>query len=357
MNLSVINIKFSTNVIMPKKDSLNSILERFLKDSSGIYRTGNTGYWSNLSKDENTTLRNSISSLGPNKAVKELIPHLYDMIYDPKREAALDLFTYKPNATCLDFGCMWGVLSVGASKRFKNVISLDQTYESLYFLNHRCKEEKIENISCIQCDLKKIDFENIADYAVVNGVLEWIPIDESVEVDKFHQNSEAPGKTINLRPKDMQVNFLKVVYKSLKKDGEIVLAIENRHSYQYYMGMKDPHVNLFFTTFMPRFISNFISLVFRKRPYRNFIYSFNDIRKLVGLAGFKEVQLYAAFPNYHFPEMILGYSKAGFENYERYPNKLRITYKQKITYFVEIILMKYFRARFFSPAIIVKARK
>ena len=75
-------------------------------------------------------------------------------------------------------------------------------------------------------------------------------------------------------PGNIQEQFLKTVYKSLKNDGEMMLAIENRHSYQYYMGRRDPHSNLLFTTFLPRFLSNFISRVFHKKPYKNYIYSF-----------------------------------------------------------------------------------
>ena len=63
----------------------------------------------------------------------------------------------------------------------------------------------------------------------------------------------------------MQISFLKKVYESLKKEGQLLLAIENKLHYGYLLGQPDPHVNLKFTTFLPRNLSNIISRVFRKK--------------------------------------------------------------------------------------------
>jgi SAM-dependent methyltransferase len=325
-------------------------------DDNGIVITGQEGYWSNLSRIENLDLINKINKKGPMAAIKAIIPDYFDMIYSPKREASLELLDMKPSSICIDFGCMWGVLSIGAAKRVSKVIAVDQTYESLYFLKKRCEAENIENISCVQGDLKSIKFNNVADYAIVNGVLEWIPITEEVEVSGYFSKRKNDKKE-KIKPEVMQFEFMKNVFDSLKDDGKLVLAIENRHSYQYYIGMKDPHANLRFTTFLPRLISNWISFLIKGRPYRNYIYSFVDIKKILIETGFKKVEMYAAFPNYHFPEMILEYSSAGFKYFNRYPNDLRITKKQKLAYAVEIFLMKYLRAKWFSPAIVVVATK
>ena len=329
-------------MIIDEDQIIKNLLPGSHIDDAGIVITGQEGYWSNLSREENTELIKKINEKGPRVAIQSEIPHLLDMIYSPKREAALELLDVEAGKICIDYGCMWGVLSSGAARRGLQVIAIDQTYESLYFLKKRCEKENIENISCVQGDIKNLNFKNIADYAIVNGVLEWIPVNESVEVDKYHKGNISSAKK-ELNPMIMQADFLNHVKESLLPGGKLVLAIENRHSYQYYMGMKDPHANLLYTTFLPRYISNFISRIFRHRPYRNYIYSFKKIKKMLLDSGFSEVKLYAAFPNYHFPELILDYSSGGFKHYQRYPNKLRITPKQKIAYAVEIVLMKLFR--------------
>ena len=156
----------------------------------------------------------------------------------------------------------------------------------------------------------------------------------------------------------MQVAFLKKVYESLKQDGQLLLAIENKLNYGYLLGQPDPHVNLKFTTFLPRGISNFITRIFRKKDYRTHIYSFNELKNLLREAGFKKIDDFCCFPMYHFPALVIPNSKDGIDQYESYENKDIITWKQKFVFrYFEILLMKYFKARNFCPAIIMVARK
>lgn len=339
-----------------------SIIEKKLRalykkqDKDKIFLSGKTGYWSNLSEKENKNFLKALDNTNPMSAVKSCIPQFVDMIFSTKREAALELLDHSKAGVCIDFGCMWGVLSIGMAKRGHEVISIDQTYESLKFLSTRAKQCEFKNLHLVQDDIKKVKLKNIADFALVNGVLEWIPVIEQVYVSEFFskknkQNNSGPD------PREMQLAFLKTVYNSLKNKGEMLLAIENRHFYQYYMGRKDPHADLLYTTWLPRFLANFISKIFRKKEYRNYIYSFVDLRKLVTESGFSSCELYSVFPDYHFPEMILEYSNKGIRRYKKYENKNRITRKQKIAYFFEIILMRYFKIKSLAPAIIIVATK
>ena len=43
----------------------------------------------------------------------------------------------------------------------------------------------------------------------------------------------------------MQLAFLKKLMRAHKKDGQLLLAIENKFAYEYLLGTKSPHVNLF----------------------------------------------------------------------------------------------------------------
>ncbi|MDA9148579.1 methyltransferase [Alphaproteobacteria bacterium] len=336
-------------------------LEKYLKylypekDKSGIYKSGREGYWSNLSKKENKEFLDVIISKGTRNAVKTVVPKFEDMIFSEKREAILELLDHSKPAVCIDYGCMWGVLSIGMAKRGHQVVAVDQTYFSLNFLNERIKEEGLNSIYLVQDDIKETNFDNIANFALVNGVLEWVPVTEEVDINKYYK-----GERVSLKldsPKKMQLNFLKKVRAGLKENGKMVLSIENRHFYQYYMGRKDPHVNLLFTTFLPRMVSNFISKILLKKEYRTYIYSFKDMKKLLTEAGFSEMETYMGFPDYHFPELILPYSKIGLNSYDKYPNKNRITKKQKFSYYVEYFLIKYLKLRVLSPAIMVVAKK
>ena len=73
-------------------------------------------------------------------------------------------------------------------------------------------------------------------------------------------------------------------------------------------------------------------------------------------AGFKKVDLYMAFPDYRYPAMILPY-KNGIKRYQRYWEWRKISWKKRVAYTIEYVLMKIFGARFFAPSIIAIAKK
>ena len=280
------------------------------------------------------------------------------MIFNGRREAALELLDHTTTGICIDYGCMWGILSIGMAKRGHTVLSLDKTYESLQFLNERLKYEANLNIIPVNVDVRKFTLPNFADYALVNGVLEWVSEDSNVVVNEFYKGeSNNKNDKSKASPKDIQLEFLINVNKNLKKGGAMLLAIENRYSYEYFIGKRDPHVNLFFTTFLPRKISNVISKVFRRREYKNYIYSPKELKNLVLDAGFSTVEDFICFPDYHLPALILPNTSSGIELYDVYENKNRITIKQKLAFRIEIFLMKYLKARNNSPALLIVAKK
>ncbi len=348
---------------MQISDVENSLsLIGFKRNSDNIYVNKETGYWSNLSKSANKEFIDAVQNIGPYKAVEDFLPQYKDMIFSARREAALDLFDHKPSGICIDYGCMWGVMSFGMAKRGYTVLALDQTYESLQFISKRTIAENSLNIITIKSDIREFALKDLADYAIVNGVLEWVPENSEVIVKDYYNGKDDDLKKSNEyidseNPRKMQLAFLKNVRDNLKQGGQLLLTIENKLSYEYFMGKSDPHSNLLFTTFLPRIISNAISKLFRKREYRNYIYSFDELKQLVKDAGFSHLDDYCCFPNYHFPALVLPNSLDGINMYETYENKNRITIKQKIAYRVEIFLMKVLKAKNFCPAIVIVARK
>jgi len=328
---------------------------KYKKNDSGIFESGNCGYWSNLDKSENIEFIKLLKSTDPLQAVRAVIPEQEDQIFSEKREAALELLDIKEDSVSIDYGCMWGVLSVGLVKRGSVVISIDQTKESLEFLNARRKYDDLNSMFIVQDDIKKVDLENISDFAIVNGVLEWVPETGEVELKKFFgQKSLREYSDVN--PRVTQCEFLSKVKNNLKSGGKLLLAIENRYDYTQFLGKKDPHVDLFLTSILPRQLSNVISMIFLRRPYVNYIYSFGGLKNLILEAGFEEVDLYMVFPHYHKPELILPYKK-GITLYEKYYSMRGVSLKRKIVWGIEFILMKYFKAGFFSPSIIAVAKK
>ena len=327
----------------------------YRKDDCGIYTSGREGYWSNLNHDENKKFLEVLKTLGPIEAVHKVIPQFEDNIFSPQREAALELLGIQDGSVAIDYGCMWGVLSVGMAKRGAQVLAIDQTADSLEFLSSRVKAENLENVICIQDDIRKVSLQGLGDFSVVNGVLEWVPEMGNIELKKYY------GKRVmkdygDTNPQVMQQNFLEHVQENLKEGGKLLLAIENRYDYTQFLGKPDPHPNLLFTSFLPRLLSNIISKLILNRPYVNYLYSFQKIKHLIMQAGFRQVDLYMAFPDYRYPSLILPYED-GIDKYLRYWEWSKISWKRRAAYSVEYILMKYFKARFFAPSIIAIAEK
>ena len=327
--------------------SIKNLLELsgYKKNKLGIYTSGNEGYWSNLDKDMNLKFRELLKEMKPIDAVRNLIPELEDHIYSEKREVGLELLDIKKGDICIDYGCMWGVLSVGMAKRGGKVIAVDQTIDSLEFLNSRKNHEAYKNIFCVQDDVRKISLENSADIAVVNGVLEWIPEFGEVELKKFFGKKEGRDYP-KISPKETQISFLKKVHQNLKDNGKIFLAIENRYDYKQFLGWKDPHANLYFTSFLPRFLSNLISKIKLGRPYVNYLYSFNSLKKLLIKSGFSEVDLYTAYPHYHSPLFILPYNSS-------LKSRRRFWHSKNASWRLKALLT----FNFFSPSIIAVGKK
>jgi putative transferase (TIGR04331 family) len=324
----------------------------YRQDPKGIFRSGNAGYWSNLNKDESRALLQALENSTPLDAVRHAIPQFEAMIFSPQREAALELLSIAPGNICVDYGAMWGAISVGMAKRGATVVAIDQTNDSLEFLLARKRHENLADIICLQDDIRQIHLEDFADIAVVNGVLEWVPEFGEVELQKFHgkwQKRAYPA----VSPELVQRDFLARVRDSLKPGGRLLVAIENRYDYTQFVGRKDPHADLLFTSFLPRFVSSAISQLWLGRSYVNYLHSFRKLEHMLKDVGFRSVDLNMAFPDYRFPTLILPYD-GGIRHYRRHWDNTR-SLKRRLANFLEYGLMKFAKAKWMAPSILAVA--
>lgn len=300
----------------------STILHQSYKEIDGIYydKSISSGYWSNLSREEQKVLLNNLEKDTTHNAVKKLFPNFKNIIFDPMRSVGLTLLDIKKHEIGVDYGCMWGNLLIYCAKKCRTMFGIDKTRESLEFVKCRLKEESLSNCYLLNANLREnIPLKEMFDFAIVNGVLEWIPDENDVELKAFFTRSKLSKfgiKKHSNNPKLVQLNFLKMVYRNLKPGGKLYLAIENRYDYQYFLWKRDPHPNLFYTAFLPRKIANLISNSWYGRPYVNYLYSMNELDQLNKEAGFAEVEKYATFPNYRFPQKIIPIRKNMANNFE-----------------------------------------
>ena len=280
------------------------MLSSFQKDKRGIYVYEKGGYWSNLEKEENQKLLSEAKRSSTVSAVRKICPNYEEVIFSPKRWGSLGLLELTGKETCTDLGCMWGALTIPLARQCKHVIGVDQTYESLAFLQKRADEENLKNIDLLCGRLNKLEnFGKKSDVILVNGVLEWIPDSNDISLKKFI-GKRKKAVTSN-DPEKEQGKFLRKCFLNLNEKGKLLLAIENRFDLEHFFGKPDPHVFLNHITYMPRWYANIKSKQKLGRKYVNYLYSFKQIEKKILSTGFRTIKLYACWPDYRFADRIV----------------------------------------------------
>ena len=190
---------------------LKKFIEQFEKKTKTIYEHPDCGgYWSNLSKKENSDLVKLLEKHTTREAISIKRPMISDVIFSEKRSVGLELLNLNGKEIAIDLGYMWGAITIPLAKQVNYVLGVDQTIESLKFTEARLKEEEINNVSFLNANLRDLVIpEKTFDIAIVNGVLEWLPEIEDVELTNYWYNRIKRKAAGN--PRDIQLDFLKNV--------------------------------------------------------------------------------------------------------------------------------------------------
>lgn len=345
---------------------MNNIIKDKIIKKDGIWYGRGKGYWSNLEQSKNEEYLKNLVLLGAEKTVDKYFPQHRDVIFSLKRSGGLATMEFREGETILDAGCMWGALSIPLARTKANVVAIDQTEESLRLLRSRRDTEELKNLQLVCADLKLTNFnEHVFDKIIINGVLEWIAEEESIEVHKFIKRGANFGHNVRRllihneadKPIEKQRLFLKRMHLALKNNGCLYLAIENRYNLFYLLGLPEEHCGIRFISLFPRFIQNIVSTMFRGRKYRTWTYSKKSLKKLLYSAGFSRVDIFFAFPDYREPDFVLS-SKKGM-NFFRYCKSVgkKPVYKKIILRLMEEVIYKRLRCTFFAPSFIIHAYK
>ena len=258
------------------------------------------GYWCTISKEKmHQLISDAKASQDWLAAVEKHIPRYAPHVVPLYRADAQFAFPIDANARVLDAGSMWGGLTIPIAQYVKEVVAIDQTWETLQFLKVRAKQMGLNNIKPIESSIHRLPFpDNYFDFVILNGVLEWLGVEQDIILEDHWDKKRKDDFQYKRSPRDMQLAALKELYRVTKPGGGIYVAIENRLGLQYFLGHPDDHVNVRFVTFMPRVFANYVTKKFRNTDYRTYIYSPNKLKALVTESGFKPQMLYTVYPHY-----------------------------------------------------------
>ncbi len=266
-------------------------------------------YWGNIPRPEIQQAIDYVKIHGFRTGINDCIPkYLHSNIFDAGRADARFFLPINKESVVLDMGCMWGALTFSLSEHCKQIVGFDQTLETLQLSHYRTIEDGIKNVTLIGGDARKVPIrDNIFDVVILNGVLEWLGLDDGYVVEQqWGKRMKNDLKTVQGKdPRTLQIRGLQEALRVLKPGGVICIAIENRIQASYFLGAPDDHSGLPFNSLLPRKLADIYSLLAIGQSYRTYTYSHWGLRELLQKAGYVQQTYYSAFPSYGEPATIL----------------------------------------------------
>lgn len=211
-----------------------------------------------------------------------------DYVLSDSRHTGLIRFLYRqlaqcPSGTALDIGCGAGSVSRGLATRYASVIGIDQNPDNVALATQLTVKGGQTNVRYQTGTATALPLEDgSVDLAVLNGVLEWVGLNDTGE-----------------KPQARQRQVLREVLRVLKPGGHLYLAIENRLHPRTLL--RDPHTHLPLVNALPRPLASIISRVKTGKPFQAYIYGHARLQRLLTETGFGSSNVYVAFPGYQHP--------------------------------------------------------
>lgn len=184
-----------------------------------------------------------------------------------ERHNLLKWFDFDSNKTLLEVGAGCGAMTGLFCEELKNVVAVEPSSRRAKILKTR--HNKYTNLEVIVSRIQDLKFNDKFDYVTSIGVMEY---------------SGTYGEGDN-----PYLKFLERLRSFLKKDGQLILAIENKLGIKYWAGAPEDHTGRYFDS-----IENY--------PGNDSVKTFSkkELIELLSQAGFKDTTFYYPFPDYKF---------------------------------------------------------
>jgi len=195
-------------------------------------------------------------------------PILYH--FSPYRRNLLEWYDFSPNATFLEIGAGCGALTGLFCEKNKKVVAVELSKRRAEIIAYRYQQ--VNNLKIKVGNLQNIKITETFDYISLIGVLEYA---------NLFMEKESPYEEILL-----------IAYSYLKKEGKLILAIENKFGLKYWNGAAEDHTGIFFEGIENYRQSNFST--FSKKELTSLLYN----------TGYHNIVFYYPYPDYKLPEQI-----------------------------------------------------
>ena len=303
-------------------------------------------YWGEIDQPSMQRLNSMARERGWEYALHHVAPQLSSYVTDLSRANWTSLLPLQPRWTALDVGAGWGGNAFPLSERLQHVVALESVFERAEFMEIRREQEARDNLQVLAASIHEMPLpREHFNLVVMNGILEWVAI--SAEGD----------------PGGVQKAVLRRVHDLLAKDGWLYLGIENRFSFEAFLGAHDDS-GMPLASLMPRKVADFYLHLTSPRhnrtyhamtSYRTYTYSYWGYKRLLEGCGFKDFQAWGTY-SYNRPKRL--YSLKDAKELRQYlQGQSSASTRKKLLNFLALSDVSPVALRLFSPAFCILARK
>ena len=196
-------------------------------------------------------------------------PVLYH--FHPRRRNLLEWFPFKKEASLLEIGAGCGALTGMLCEKVEKVTAIELSERRAKIIAARYP--KAHNLTIYAGRFEDVPLQEGYDYVTLIGVLEYA------------------GRYA--RSTDPYSDLLRRARNSLKKDGKLILAIENKLGLKYWAGAPEDHSGLLFQS-----LEGYPD----EKGFRTF--GRQELIALLNGSGFRETEFLYPYPDYKMPDRL-----------------------------------------------------
>ncbi len=188
------------------------------------------------------------------------------------RKNIINWYPMKKNASVLEIGAGMGAITSTLCQKAGRVVCVELSKRRASAIANR--NQTCENLEIIVGNLNDVTFNEKFDYITLVGVLEYA---------NLYTYTENP-----------YVDFLNSIQKFLKKDGKLLIAIENKFGMKYFAGAPEDHSCIKYDGIIGYPQKNRSAMTFGKQELKN----------LLAEVGLKYTKFYYPLPDYKLPNIV-----------------------------------------------------